>query len=270
MDPLSRLRKAFDPKPVDFYFGPDDPSFKTLQGFHDEQMALLREKPSLKPRAPGIPSKTYSHSMRVAEDMRSFALYIGLSKQVADNLYWAVQLHDIGKLDVPAEILNKPGKLTPEEFEEMKRHTDYGFKRISALNMDHPMITLAADIAKYHHERHDGAGYYHLKGKDIPPSIRMVQICDIYDAVSAPRSYRTEKEQLSPYETMKNLLDPGGFLYQSVDQRYARPFCLLKTNILEANLTAEHHKMLEHYLLDKTPFHDDAFHINMEDIREID
>lgn len=270
MDHLSRLRKAFNPKPVDFYFGPDDPHFKEIQTFHDEQMALLREKPSLYNRAPGIPSKTYMHSLRVAEDVRTFALFLGLSRQVADNLFWAVQLHDIGKLDVPVEILNKPDKLTPEEFAEMKRHTEYGAKRIKSLDVKHPILKLAGDIAKYHHERSDGKGYYGLSGKDIPYRVRLVQLCDIYDAVSAPRSYRMEKDQLSPYDTMRNMLDPHGFLYTSVDQRFAIPFCLLKMNMMEADLTKEHHKMLEHYVLDPEPFHDDDFWPSPDDIRQID
>ena len=267
---LSRLRKAFNPKPLNFEFGPNDPQFKEIQAFHDRQMTLLREKPSLKPRPPGVPSKTYMHSVRVAEDVRTFALYIGLSKRIADNLFWAVQLHDIGKLDVPPEILNKPDKLTPEELKEMQRHTEYGAKRIASLGLAHPILKLAEDIAKYHHERHDGTGYYGLKGKDIPYRVRLVQLCDIYDAVSAPRSYRSEKEQLSPYDTMKNILDPHGFLYHDVDQRFAIPFCLLKTNMLEGDLSKEHHKMLEHYLLDPEPFKDDDFWPSPEDIRQID
>lgn len=256
---LSRLRKAFTLKPLDFVFGPDDPHYQEIQDFRDQQLKLLHDKPSTHPRTAGVPSDTYLHSMRVAQDVYDFALLIGLPENVAENLRWAVSLHDIGKLDVPIEILDKPGKLTETEFAEMQRHTDYGAKRIKSLAIKHPLLKLAGEIAKYHHEREDGKGYYGLKGKSIPNRVRIVQLCDIYDAVSAPRTYRTHEEQLSPYDTMKNILDPHGFLYGAVDQRFAIPFCLLKVNLLEGDLSKEYHKMLEHYLLNPAPFSDDEF-----------
>jgi len=270
MDHLTRLRQAFNLKPLDFIFGPDDPHYAALTAFRDQQLQLLHNKPSLEKRPAGAPSDTYLHSLRVAEDVYNFAMYIGLPEHAADNLRWAVSLHDIGKLDVPVEILNKPGKLTDEEFKEMQRHTEYGANRIQNSNIDHPIIKLAVDIAKYHHERADGRGYYGMAGQDIPNRVRLVQLCDIYDAVSAPRAYRTNQEQLTPYETMKNLLDPHGFLYDAVDQRFAIPFCLLKVNLLEGDLSKEHHKMLEHYLLDSEPFQDEDFWPSPDKIRILD
>jgi hypothetical protein len=270
MDHLSRLRKAFNPKPLDFQFGPDDPHFSQIDDFYRHQLQLLHDKPSLIARPVGTPSDTYLHSMRVANDVAAFARYIGLAEHMAENLRWAVSLHDIGKLDVAVEILDKPDKLTDEEFKEMQRHTEYGAKRIKSLGIKHPILKLAGEIAKYHHERDDGKGYFGIKGKSIPYFVRMVQLCDIYDAVSKPRSYRTEKEQLTPYETMKNLLDPHGFLYSSVDQRFAIPFCLLKLNTMEGALDQEHHKMLEHYLLDHEPFTDEDFWPSPANIRIVD
>ena len=97
------------------------------------------------------PSDTYLHSYRVANDVFIFATYIGLPDQIARNLRWAVLLHDIGKLDVPSEILNKPGKLSEDEFAEMKNHTRYGAARIKNCGIDHPIVKLAAEIALYHH-----------------------------------------------------------------------------------------------------------------------
>ena len=222
MDLLKRLRETFSYAALDFYFGPEDPDFCILQHFHDEQMDLLHEMPSLHGRPIGSPSETYSHSMRVAEDAFTFALYIGLPMQIAKNIRWAVRLHDIGKLDIPIEILDKRGRLTDAEFEEMKKHTRYGAERIKSLRLDHKMVSLAHDIALYHHERHDGMGYYGLKGNEIPSRVRLLQLCDIYDAVSAPRPYRTEKEQLTPYETMKNLLDRNGFLHDLRTEAHQR------------------------------------------------
>jgi HD-GYP domain-containing protein (c-di-GMP phosphodiesterase class II) len=270
MDHLSRLRKAFNPKPLDFKFGPDDPHYAELEKFRVEQLQLLHDMPSLIERPKDAPSDTYLHSLRVADDVYAFALYIGLPEYMASNLRWAVSLHDIGKLDVPMEILDKPGKLTDEEFKEMQRHTKYGAERIRSVAIKHPMVKLARGIAKYHHERDDGKGYFGVTGKNIPYRVRLVQLCDIYDAVSAPRAYRTDKEQLTPYETMKNILDPHGFLYGSVDQRFAIPFCLLKVNLMEGDLSREHHKMLEHYLLDPEPFSDDDFWPSPANIQTVD
>jgi putative nucleotidyltransferase with HDIG domain len=270
MDFLKRLRDTFSFAALDFYFGPNDPHFAPLQAFHDQQMQELHAMPSLHPRPFGTPSETYGHSMRVAEDAYTFALFIGLPMQIAKNIRWSVMLHDIGKMDVDLEALDKPGRLTDAEFEEIKKHTKYGAKRIKDLGIDHPMVSLAHDIALYHHERHDGRGYYGLSGDEIPSRVRLVQLCDIYDAVSAPRLYRTEKEQLSPYETMKNLLDPSGFLYGSTDQRFVKPFCLLKVNILEGDLSKEHHKMLKDYLLEEDDLTTYEFKPSVDVMRQLD
>jgi HD-GYP domain-containing protein (c-di-GMP phosphodiesterase class II) len=269
MDHLTRLREAFNTEALDFKFGPDDPHYFELEKFRKAQLKELYNMPSLIERPKDAPSDTYLHSMRVADDVYAFALYIGLLPHMAENLRWAVSLHDIGKIPL-WELHDKPGRYTDEEFKEMQRHTEYGAERIKSLVIDHPMLKLAGEIAKYHHEREDGKGYYGLKDKEIPYSVRLVQLCDNYDAVSAPRVYRSSDEQLTPYETMKNMLDPHGFLYGAVDQRFAIPFCLLKVNMLEGDLGQEHHKMLEQYLLDPEQFTDEDFWPSPASVRIVD
>lgn len=270
MSHLVKLSRSFNYKALDFYFGPDDPHFKILTEFHDEQLRLVHDMKSLHDRPAGTPSDTYGHCMRVADDVYHFAMYIGLGEQIARNMRWATMLHDIGKLDVPVDILDKAGKLTEAEFVEMKRHTRHGANRIRNIGIDHPMTSLAADIALYHHERHDGLGYYALKGDEIPSRIRLVQLCDIYDAVSAPRAYRMAHEQLTPHDVMKEILDPHGFLHGAVDMRFARPFCLLKVNMLEGDLSKDHHKLLEDYLLHPENYPEDGYTPSVEKIRAID
>lgn len=269
MDHLSLLRKSFSQKVLNFHFGPDDPLYRDLKDFQDEQLSLLHDMDN-PTKDKSAPSETYLHSYRVANDVYVFASYIGLSSQVAGNLRWAVLLHDIGKLDVPSEILNKHGRLTDEEFAEMKNHTVYGANRIKNSGINHPLIKLAAEMAMYHHERIDGKGYYGLTGKAIPSRLRLIQLCDIYDAVTAKRAYRPESEQRTVYETMKGILDPHGFLHLAIDMMFARPYCLLKLNLMEGDLSREHHKMLEDYLIHPENYPEEAYAPPVDFMREID
>ena len=266
---LAKLRKSFSLKVLNFYFGPDDPLYGDLKEFQDEQLRLVHDMHN-PTKEKGGPSETYLHSFRVANDVYVFATYIGLPNQVASNLRWAVLLHDIGKLDVPEEILNKHGRLSDDEFAEMKKHTLYGATRIKNSGIDHPLIKLAQEMAMYHHERIDGKGYYGLKGKDLPSRLRLIQLCDIYDAVTAPRAYRPESEQRSVYETMKGILDPHGFLHSAIDMMFARPYCLLKLNLTEGDLSKEHHKMLEDYLIHPEHYPEDAYTPPQDFMRDID
>jgi response regulator RpfG family c-di-GMP phosphodiesterase len=105
----------------------------------------------------------------------------------------AAALHDIGKISIPDEILNKPGRLTDEEFEIMKTHSAVGADMLSNLPFyqNEPLIKVAYDICRHHHERYDGKGYPDgLKGDDIPISAQIVSIADVYDALTSDRVYK--------------------------------------------------------------------------------
>lgn len=105
----------------------------------------------------------------------------------------AACMHDVGKISVPDAILNKPGKLTPEEFEEMKRHTVYGVKVIDETKKlwEEEYYTLCREICESHHERWDGRGYPHaIKGDEIPISAQIVAVADCYDALTTDRVYK--------------------------------------------------------------------------------
>lgn len=102
-------------------------------------------------------------------------------------------LHDVGKISIPEQILNKPGRLTKEEFEVMKTHTTVGAQMLEELPVyqDHPMVRTAYAICRWHHERYDGRGYPDgLKGDDIPMSAQVVALADVYDALTSPRVYK--------------------------------------------------------------------------------
>ena len=105
----------------------------------------------------------------------------------------ASALHDIGKIKVPESVLNKTGKLTPEEWSEMKRHTVYGEEILQKMQVHHhePLILLSEKICRWHHERWDGGGYPDgLKGDEIPICAQLVSMADVYDALTSDRVYK--------------------------------------------------------------------------------
>ncbi len=242
------MKETFDIQAINFEFTPDDPLYKDILAFRGEQLEELFQHPTLLNRPDGIASRTYRHSMRVAQDVHDFARFVGLSKNVASNLKFATQLHDIGKMDVALDILDKPDRLTDEEFVEMKKHTNYGAKRINDSGLDHPIIKLSSEIAMYHHEQADGRGYHGLRGDEIPTRVRLVQVCDVFDAVSAKRPYRTSRQQLSIAGVLKNMIDPEGFLYKQVDQPIAQMFVKMKLYLTDTGLSHDEAEELSAFL----------------------
>lgn len=129
----------------------------------------------------------YSHSFNVALISRQLGKWLKFDDQTLDTLTLAGVLHDIGKLKIPAEILDKPGKYTDEEFEMVKMHTQYGFDLLKALPLDERIKKAALS----HHERCDGTGYpMKLTQNDTDDFAMIVAIADVYDAMTTARSYR--------------------------------------------------------------------------------
>lgn len=126
-----------------------------------------------------------------------------IDPQMQELIPTASALHDIGKIGIEEKILNKPGKLTPEEFEIMKKHSVIGESILTstAANMNEPLIKIASQICRWHHERYDGRGYPDgLKGDEIPISAQIVSLADVYDALTSERVY---KKAFSHEKTME-------------------------------------------------------------------
>ena len=140
---------------------------------------------------------THGHSARVAEYSRKIAEHYGKSPAECDEIYQIALLHDVGKIGVDENIINKKGKLSDEEFEAIKQHPVFGAQILKSIS-EYPDLMIGA---KYHHERYDGKGYPEkLKGEDIPEIARIISVADAYDAMTSKRSYRDPIPQASVRE----------------------------------------------------------------------
>ena len=140
---------------------------------------------------------TYMHSVAVCALMVGLGRQIGMSEDEAREAGLAGLLHDIGKMQMPLEVLNKPGSLTDDEFRVMRSHPERGY---DLLQEGSQVPDSALDVCLHHHEKIDGTGYPHrLPGDKISKLARMGAICDVYDAITSTRPY-------------KNAWDPAGSL----------------------------------------------------------
>ena len=149
------------------------------------------------------------HVTRCACELARIA---GLDAARVDEIFHATPLHDIGKIGLPREILEKPGRLTAEEMQIVVSHTTIGHRILDGSTW--PVIQCAARIALGHHENWDGSGYPHkLRGNDIPIDARIVAIADVYDALLSRRAYKpawNEDAVLTEMQRLRGVkFDPG-------------------------------------------------------------
>ena len=135
---------------------------------------------------------TNGHSVRVAGYAALLALKLGMNEEEQYKIHSLGLLHDVGKIGVPGEIINKPSRLTDEEFDQIKKHTTMGYNILKTITE----LPELATGARWHHEKYDGSGYPDGRaGEDIPYAARIICVADCYDAMTSNRSYSTIREQ---------------------------------------------------------------------------
>lgn len=193
------------------YVNQENPAMKELTRYHDEMVmgfaTLIESRDS---STGGHVKRTTQYVKLLAEGLKNRGYYAEiLTKDYMENLLKAAPMHDVGKIAVPDAILQKPGRLTPEEFELMKLHAQKGgeiiqesFSRMG----NEEFLEMACEIARHHHEKWNGKGYPDgLKRKEIPLCARIMAIADVFDAVSADRCYR----KALPLDTCFEIIQEG-------------------------------------------------------------
>ena len=192
---------------MDFIKKPFNPEVLLLRAVHTIELITLKRNLSLEVErktrenenlslhvvqtlAEAIDAKdtyTNGHSGRVSEYSREIARRYGYTEARQDEIYMMGLLHDVGKIGVPDQIINKPAKLTDEEYEIIKKHPVLGARILEKIQ-EMPKLSIGA---RWHHERYDGKGYPDsLKGHDILEEARIIAVADAYDAMTSRRSYR--------------------------------------------------------------------------------
>ncbi len=150
--------------------------------------------------------ETGAHIRRIGLYSAHMAASIGWDSEMVDEIKIAATMHDVGKIAIPDRILRKPGKLTEEEFNIMKKHTIMGGRILSGSTSR--LLHIAEEIALSHHEKWDGSGYpLGLRGEEIPVSARIVSIVDVYDALMTNRVYKTA---WTIDDTIREMTDENG------------------------------------------------------------
>lgn len=204
---------------------------------------------------------TSGHSQRVADYSLAIAKRMGKSEEEQKIIYYAGLLHDVGKIRVPEDIINKPGKLTEEEFDQIRVHPVSGYHILKDIHED---VRIAYG-AKYHHERYNGKGYPNgLEGENIPEIARIIGVADAYDAMASNRSYRNAL----PQAVVRSEIEKGrgeqfdekiaDIMLQLMDEDKDYTMCQSeknRKNILVIDDEMMNIKMVEHILKDVPDFH---------------
>lgn len=185
-------------------------------------------------------ARTSAYIKTLAEDCLAEGVYTDqINQEYIDLLFMLAPMHDVGKILVSDKILRKPAKLTPEEYEEIKKHAEFGgtvAREILNGIADEEYIQFVVDIATYHHERWNGKGYpSKLKGEEIPLSARMMSIADVFDALVSKRCY---KDPIPYDEAFKIIEEESGSHFDpklvEVFLKHKEKYIDINTNIIDS------------------------------------
>lgn len=184
--------------------------FRQVMGYVIDELKRNRSAMNLLGNACATDNYIFAHSFNVALYSTALAMKAGYGDKEVLEIGLGAMLHDVGKMMIPLEVLNKPGELSEEEYDVVKKHTEYGFE---ILRRQDDIPLLAAHCAFQHHERSDGSGYpRNLKGEEIHPYARIMAVCDVFDALTTHRTYR---KPMLPHEAME-------ILYAGTDTLYVK------------------------------------------------
>lgn len=195
---------------ISIYINMENPAIYGLEHYHHEMVmgfaTLVENKDD---NTGGHIRRSSAYAVLIAKNLRKNKKYRNvITKDYLDNLVQSAPMHDIGKIGIPDAILQKPGRLTPEEFDKMKEHPVIGGKIIKdtfshLYNGEYE--NMAYQVAMYHHEKWNGKGYPEgLSGTDIPLCARIMAVADVFDAVSAKRCYRDAMPLKECYRIIEN------------------------------------------------------------------
>lgn len=188
-DPAPRKKETRRPEDIDLLklqksFGELSEIHRQVKESHIEMILNLAIAAEYKDPDTG------NHILRISDYSTLIGRALGLPEDELEVLRYASPMHDIGKIGIPDKILQKPGKLTPEEWEFMKQHTLIGARMFQSSKS--PLLRGASQIAASHHEKYDGSGYpFGIKGEEIPLMGRIVAMVDVFDAIVSKRCYKS-------------------------------------------------------------------------------
>ena len=191
---ISSLVPAFSL--IALYINIEDPVLRRMENYNSEIVTSFATLVESRDSSTGSHVKrTKSYVKILLDEIKTNNLYSSImTKDFEDKMMNAAPMHDIGKISIPDTILQKPGKLTDEEYNVMKKHSVLGGEIIQEIFKDmddKEFLNIAYDVTRYHHEKWNGNGYPEgLVGKEIPFSARIMAIADVFDAISAKRCYR--------------------------------------------------------------------------------
>jgi HD-GYP domain-containing protein (c-di-GMP phosphodiesterase class II) len=197
-----------------------DPSTVESETFAEGVAANLALLRSMAEAAELEENGTTAHLRSVALTAVELGTSLGLTDDDVAELYWAALLHDIGKTRIPAEVLQKPGTLLPEEFEQVKAHSSFGANAVLSVSSDFSGI---ANLVLAHHERWDGQGYPRgLLGPLIPLGARIIAVADAYEAMITDRPYRARLSQADALQVIRD--EAGSHFDPDVAEAFCRRF----------------------------------------------